>query len=117
MAKRNDATKRPSVRPTEDQLRRLKGRAAAAGMSINQYLLACGLDDGYVPSREELELREEAVFQITWAVHELSKINYRLDRKTEVAGEQLQAALDHVSKAADYLGVAFAEKESAGGVT
>jgi len=48
MAKRNDVKRRPSVRPTEDQLRELKMRAAGRGLSVNQYLLACGLGEGRV---------------------------------------------------------------------
>lgn len=113
MAKRNDMTKRPSVRPTEDQLRKLKERAVAREMSVNQYLLVCGLSDGYVPNVEELELRERAVFEIRWAVHELSKINRRLDRSFEVSSEKVNSALDQTLEAARLVGAAFGEKEAA----
>ncbi|MDQ3649819.1 MAG: hypothetical protein M3458_05960 [Acidobacteriota bacterium] len=93
----------------------MRERADAEGLSINQYLLACGLSDGHVPSVEELELRERAVFEIRWAAHELNKINRRLDRRVEISSEKVQTALEHTIEAARIISVAFGEQESTQG--
>ena len=87
-------------------------RAAGRGLSVNQYLLACGLGEGRVPGVGELELRERAVFELRWAVHELRKINRRLDRSFEVSSEKINSALEQTTEAAKLLGVAFNEPEA-----
>ncbi len=113
MAKREETEKGFCLKLSESQLCALKERAKEANLSLNRYLVVAGLTDGRLLDPNELELRERAVFEIRWAVHELNKINRRLDRSFEVSSEKMQSVLDQVSEAARLVGAAFGEPEAA----
>jgi hypothetical protein len=104
-------TKRPTIRPTEDQLHILKLRAKQNNLSLNDYLIARGLSDGHTPTEQEREERERAVFEIRWAVRELKKITYKLDRNLTVSSSKLDQALDQTIRAATLVGAIFGEEE------
>lgn len=112
MTKRKETERGYCLKLSESHLCALKARAKAANLSFKQYLVVAGLADGRTHDPEGLELRERAVFEIRWAVHELGKINRRLDRSFEVSSEKINSALEQTTEAAKLLGVAFNEPEA-----
>lgn len=56
--------KKTSLRVVPDAHRTLKQRAAAAGLSLNAYLIECGLSEQHRPDPASRAARERAVFEL-----------------------------------------------------
>lgn len=90
------------VRAREAEHQSLKERAAAANLSLNDYLIECGLSIGYDPDPRERELRERAVFEIRKAGYNLDRLVKRLG-KGGASDEQVENAAREIAQAVQLL--------------
>jgi hypothetical protein len=105
--RRKEGPKSFCLRGTQEQMDTIKKRAKTSNMSTNEYLIERGLSDAPVASKQEIMLRDEAVFEIKWATHELRKLFHKLDRKAEVSSEKVDEVLDHLLHAGKLLGISY----------
>jgi len=83
-----------SVRVAEDELRQLRCRAAAAGMSLARYVVASALADSPPPaSAAERALRQRAIFHARKIGVNLNQIARQLNSGESVALDRLEQAL------------------------
>lgn len=96
-----------SVRLTVEEMAIIRERAKSVGISINRYFILNALTGGRLLSKQETALWERAVFELRWAVHELNKINQRLERTGAASGARLSEAMEGTMRAAGLVGRAF----------
>jgi hypothetical protein len=96
------------IRAKGDERERLKKRARAANLTLNDYLIECGLTTGNPPDPRERELRERAVFEIRKVSFSLDRIAKRLNKGS--AGDQVQVAIRETTAAVEIVATAFTKE-------
>lgn len=103
-----------TLRPTVEELERLRELARATGKSLNRYLIERGLApaEAHVISDScEHELRERAVFELRRAGHNLHRISERVTGEAgNVSRPQIEEAIREMVAAARTLGATFEEE-------
>jgi hypothetical protein len=97
------------IRAKGEERERLKKRARAANLTLNDYLIECGLTTATPPDPRERELRERAVFEIRKVSFNLDRIAKRLNRGGSGA-EQVQAAIRETAAAVEIVATAFTKE-------
>ncbi len=94
------------VRTKKDERDCLKQKARAANLTLNDYLIECGLNGDAPPNPRERELREHAVFEIRKVSYNLDRIAKRLNGGSG-SSEQVQKAINEAIAAVKMVTEAF----------
>ena len=95
MPRRKQFARHFSVRVAEDELRQLRRRAAAAGLSLARYVVASALAGSPAPlSSAERALRQRAIFHARKIGVNLNQIARQLNSGDAVSRDRLSEALD-----------------------
>lgn len=107
MSKRKRFSKRFSVRVTDNEWVELCMRAKARGWSLSRYMVEASLAPSGIPSAEERERQERALFHVRKVGVNLNQIAKQLNMKQFVSGEYIEKTLEAQTVALEALAAAI----------